>query len=209
VLKKPPFEPMESSSLQYLTWKTVFLVAVASAKRASELHALCHSSPYLQFQANEVTLFTNIKFIPKVNKQFHVMAPINLPALHNDSDPSIHLLCVRRALKLYVDRVKHHRQADTKQLFLAYGRKVRGQAISKQRISKWLVETVSFAYTSIGQVPPEGIKGHQTRSQATSWAEMAGVDPDNICKAATWSTQCTFAKHYRLNIVEAHRSGPT
>jgi len=205
-LKKAPFEPMETSTLQYLTWKTTFLVAVASARRASELHALCHSSPYLQFQANAVTLFTNIKFTPKVNKQYHALAPINLPVLKDDSDPSLRLLCVCRALRIYLNRVEHHRQEHVQQLFLAYGRGVRGHAISKQRISRWLVETISFAYTSIDQTPPEGIKGHQTRSQSTSWAETAGVDPDSICLAATWSTQCTFAKHYRLNILEAQKA---
>ena len=42
-LRLPPFEPRRSCSLQLLTWKTVFLLAFASGKRRSELHAfLCH-----------------------------------------------------------------------------------------------------------------------------------------------------------------------
>jgi hypothetical protein len=35
-----PFEPMDKVSLKYLTFKTVFLVALATAQRWSELHAL-------------------------------------------------------------------------------------------------------------------------------------------------------------------------
>ena len=34
-----------------------------------------------------------------------------------------------------------------------------------------------------------------------SFAEMVGVSTEAICKVATWSSKCTFAKLYRLNIV--------
>jgi hypothetical protein len=53
---------------------------------------------------------------------------------------------------------------------------------------------------------PMGIKGHQTRKVATSIADMAGVDPQAICNAATWASRCTFAKHYRLNLAAKARS---
>jgi hypothetical protein len=35
-----PFEPMDRASLKYVTLKTVFLVALATAQWRSELHAL-------------------------------------------------------------------------------------------------------------------------------------------------------------------------
>jgi hypothetical protein len=35
-----PFVPMDKVSLKYLTFKTVFLVALATAQRRSVLHAL-------------------------------------------------------------------------------------------------------------------------------------------------------------------------
>ena len=38
-LKQPPFEPLEEASLKYATWKTVFVLALASGKRRSEIHA--------------------------------------------------------------------------------------------------------------------------------------------------------------------------
>ena len=38
-LRLPPFKPLRSCALQLLTWKTVFLLALASGKRRSELHA--------------------------------------------------------------------------------------------------------------------------------------------------------------------------
>ena len=38
-LKQPPFEPLEEAPHKYVTWKTVFLLALASGKRRSEIHA--------------------------------------------------------------------------------------------------------------------------------------------------------------------------
>ena len=38
-LTQPPFEPQEECTLKLLTWKTVFLLALASGKRHSEIHA--------------------------------------------------------------------------------------------------------------------------------------------------------------------------
>ena len=58
-----------------------------------------------------------------------------------------------------------------------------------------------------GHLPvPLGVKGHQTRKQATSIADLAGVDPQAICDAATWASRCTFARHYRLDLVAQVRS---
>ena len=38
-LTQPPFEPQEEAGLKFLTWKTVFLLALASGRRRSEIHA--------------------------------------------------------------------------------------------------------------------------------------------------------------------------
>ena len=38
-LTKPPFEPLRKASLKHLTFKTVFLLALGSGKRRSEIHA--------------------------------------------------------------------------------------------------------------------------------------------------------------------------
>ena len=38
-LTQPPFEPQEEAALKFLTWKTIFLLALASGKRHSEIHA--------------------------------------------------------------------------------------------------------------------------------------------------------------------------
>ena len=43
-LTKAPFEPLKESSLKHLTFKTVFLLALGSGKRRSEIHAWLHKN---------------------------------------------------------------------------------------------------------------------------------------------------------------------
>ena len=49
-LSKPPYEPLREASFKHLTLKTVFLLAMASAGRCSELHALRFDQNYIQFK---------------------------------------------------------------------------------------------------------------------------------------------------------------
>jgi hypothetical protein len=201
-LKAAPFEPLERASNKFLTLKTVFLVAITSARRASELHALRRGADHVHMNATNVTLWPDVAFMPKVNSTFHATQPLVLPALHDEPDKQLRLLCVRRMLKTYLTRSALYRADGAEQLFVAYGAKKLGQPISKRRLSAWLVETVAIAYQVQGLPVPMGVKGHQTRKLATSIADMAGVDPQDICNAATWASGSTFVKAYRLNVTE-------
>ena len=49
-LSKPPYEPLREASFKHLTLKTVFLLAMASTGRCSELHALRFDQNYTQFK---------------------------------------------------------------------------------------------------------------------------------------------------------------
>ena len=61
---KAPFEPLATCSLKHLTWKTVFLLAIASTRRALEMHTLSCEIPYHRFSNDGVTLFTRLSFLP-------------------------------------------------------------------------------------------------------------------------------------------------
>ena len=205
-LTKAPYEPIATAPMKFLTLKTVFLLAITSARRASEIHALRCDEPYTTFTATGVTLHPDIQFLPKVNSRFACSQAIHVPALHDERDKKLRLLCVRRALKCYLERTRNVRSADSTQLFIAYGRSLRGKPISTIRISQWLKLAITKAYKSRDLPIPQGVKGHQVRKQAVSLAELAGVSPQAICEAATWSSTCTFAKYYRLNLMEQQRS---
>ena len=49
-LSKPPYEPLREAFLKHLTLKTVFLLAMASGGRRSELQALVFDPQYIQFK---------------------------------------------------------------------------------------------------------------------------------------------------------------
>ena len=204
-LKLFPFHPAASADLKHLTLKAVFLVAITSARRASELHAI--RSDTLQFSSTGVSAFTDPRFVPKVASEWHCNQPIELPSIQQDDDQALRPLCVRAVLKHYINRtMKSRRATGATQLFLCYGGKARGHPVSIKRISQWLKEVIYECYALDNLPPPSGVKGHQVRKQAVSYADMAGVSPQVICDSATWGSSCVFAKHYSLDLTHRKRS---
>ena len=204
-LKKPPYYDKDLCliGLKRITQRTAFLVALTTARRASEIHALTCST--IRFGANEAVLHLDASFLPKVNSEWHVNCPIVVPASFNHDDRELRKLCVRSSLLAYVNSTKHMRPAaKSDQLFLAYGGKTKGQPISVQRISNWLCELIEDCYKLMGLPPPGSVKGHQVRKAAASWADVCGVSPDLIRQAATWQSSNMFARHYRLDVVRAN-----
>ena len=74
-----PFEPMNSCPLRLLTIKTVFLVAITSARRVSELQALSFNRSCINFYPDKLVLSTRASFLPKVVTLFQVCQTISLP----------------------------------------------------------------------------------------------------------------------------------
>ena len=50
LLKRPPFEPLSLAPLKYLTWKSLFLVAITTFRRASDIQALKLGSGNISIQ---------------------------------------------------------------------------------------------------------------------------------------------------------------
>ena len=48
---------------------------------------------------------------------------------------------------------------------------------------------------------PDGVKGHQTRKMAVTYADMAGADPQTICQAACMANTWMFATFYWLDTI--------
>ena len=69
-LNKPPYEPLWEASLKHLTFKTLFLLAMVSAGRRSELQALVFDQKYIQFKPKGagVTLYFSPEFMRKNQK---------------------------------------------------------------------------------------------------------------------------------------------
>ena len=90
-LTQPPFEPLRKASLKYLTFKTVFLLALGSGKRRSEIHAWVHRNIRHQEDWSNVSLSPSPSFISKnhlAKEGPACMAPVIIPALAPSLDRS-------------------------------------------------------------------------------------------------------------------------
>lgn len=200
-LSREPFEPMATCPLKELTFKTVFLIGITSARRVSELRALSTHKELCVFHADKVVLRPDPAFVPKVNSTFHrsedVVLPSFCPNPKHDKEREWHCLDVRRALSYYLDRTKHFRKSDA--LFVSFRKSNLGQRISTSTISRWIRGCIILAYKAKSEEPPQGVTAHSLRGAATSVAYRSFPSLETICKAATWKSVHSFTKHYRID----------
>ena len=106
-LTKPPFEPIKEASLKHLTFKTVFLLALGSGKRRSEIHAWQNRNIRHQSDWSKVSLYPSPSFLSKnqlAKEGPESVAPVVIPALAPTLDRSLksdRSLCPVRALRYY------------------------------------------------------------------------------------------------------------
>lgn len=148
-----------------------------------------------------VMLCTNPAFLPKTISAFHVNQYVELEAFHpppfqSERERQLHKLCPVWAPAYYVERTKSWWQS--KLFFVCYGVKSHGQALSEQRLSNGITDTLRTAYERADLPPPEKLSTHSTRGMATLWALFQGTSVTDICNAAVWTTDHTFTKFYRL-----------
>ncbi len=158
-LSQHPFEPLEGIGLKFLTLKTVLLIALVTAKRVSDLHALSVSPSCLQFAPGltKVSFRPNPAFVPKVVDSAYRCLSTELEAFHpppfsSPGEQRLNSLCSVWALHTYVKRTAGFRTPD--QLFVSWSTPHKGKPLSRQRLSHWIIEAISLAYICKGLQPP-------------------------------------------------------
>ncbi|XP_056090764.1 polyunsaturated fatty acid 5-lipoxygenase-like [Rhinichthys klamathensis goyatoka] len=98
-LRLPPYEPLEQADIKSLSMKTAFLLAITSTRRVGELHALSVSPQCLRWgpEYNQVTLWPNPAFRPKVLSDRFVNQPIQLAAFNQEASQTT--VCPVRVLR--------------------------------------------------------------------------------------------------------------
>ena len=115
-LTNAPFEPIEKASLKHLTFKTVFLLALGSGKRRSEIHAWQNRNIRHQSDWSRETLYPSPSFLSKnqlAKEGPDSVALVVIPSLAPTLDRSLksdRSLCPVRALRYYLDRTSDLRQ---------------------------------------------------------------------------------------------------
>ncbi len=85
---------------------------------------------------------------------------------------------------------------------LASVTRAKGHPVTKQRLSKWIVDAVMLAYSSLGLQCPIRVRAHSTRgNHLVMGVGLAVVSITEICAAAGWATPSTFARFYNLDIL--------
>ena len=208
-LTKAPFEPLREASLKHLTFKTVFLLAVGSGKRRSEIHAWQHKNIRHQSDWSKVSLFPSSSFLSKnqlAKEGPESVAPVVIPALAPTLDKSLksdRSLCPVRALRYYLDRTSDLRQH--KELVFVSFKKGFDKDISPATISSWIKQTVILCYElSDHQAHTlHQVKAHDVRAFAASKAFQSGVSLEQILPACHWKSHNTFTQFYLKDVAWA------
>jgi hypothetical protein len=201
-LRAPPFEPIDIVPLKFVTFKTIFLLAFATARRRGELHALLETGLEHAPFWTSVTIYTDPTFVPKTKVQ-PGLPPLTIPALSGIRGPITEadsLLCPVRAIRTYLQVTAGRRQG-RRRLFIAH-KTAFMKDIAPSTISTWLRETIMLCYKSAPRplTTEYKITGHQVRGMATSWAFAKRASMADIMAAATWKSRNTFTNFYLRDV---------
>lgn len=193
-LTLPPFEPLRLASMRDITKKTLFLVALATARRVSELQAL---SSNVATQDSDLILYYLPEFIAKTET---IMNPTKREFRLRSLSPLIgpedeeRLLCPVRAINFYLLRTAPTPRP--RQLFVSV--RDRKKPLSKAALSFFLRETIKMAHQSLPEelCPLLKVRAHDIRGIATSLLLWRNKSISSILDAACWKTPSVFADYY-------------
>ena len=175
----PAFEPLSQASFRALTLKTLFLLALATAKRVGELQAV---SSIVTFVSEDACLSYIPQFVSKsesltrsIPRSFLVKSLADFAA-GLDTDL---LLCPVRALRLYLLRARS----------LSPCRHFR--TMSKNAVSFFLREVISAAGAAQPQVG--SLRAQEVRSVSTSVAFHRNWSVTSVLESATWASSSVFS----------------
>ena len=123
----------------------------------------------------------------KHSRQGFDASPITFRAFPQEPD-----LCPVTAAKIYL---KYRLTISSDIGFFVATTKPHGAA-SSSTIARWIKETLSEAGIDTGR-----FTAHSCRASSTSAASLAGIDIITITKSAGWSSDSTFYKHYKKDII--------
>ena len=200
-LTKAPCEPMKDTDLKHLTLKTAFLLALASGKHRSEIHAwVAHKVSNLG-QWEEVALFPSncIAKNQLAREGSQSVSLVTIPALTTIVDRQFkedRTLCPVRTLRYDLDRTKDLRGSRSL-LFISF-KKGHTSDIRPATLSSWLKQTILLCYKQVDQQALDlvQVKTYDIRAFVGSKAFYGGVSVDQIMQACHWKAHNTFTNFY-------------
>ena len=201
-----------------LTVKTVFLTALATAKRRSEIHAIVLEGSGLCANKSNFVLAFDRNFVSKTRRSSKLSERhVVLPALPRDDADDEQLLCPVRAIIVYLERTQQVRaQHQSQKLFISYKSGFEGRDVSTQSISRWIQQAIRWSYAAASSheelLRVHKVKAHDVRAFATSVAFERNVALADIMAAACWRCHTTFTSYYlrdlSLQTQDLYKLGP-
>ena len=217
-LTRPPFEPITEAPLKLVTFKTVFLLALASGKRRSEIHAWVYKNIRHQADWTKVSMYPSPSFLSKnqlAREGPTSVAPVEIPALAPTLDRYLKedkTLCPVRALRYYMDATSDLREGK-KLVFVSFKKSFKKE-ISPATISSWIKKTILLCYEKSDEESQNlhRVKAHDVRAFAASKAFHSGMSLDNLLTACHWKSHNTFTQFYLKDVAwadsERYHLGP-
>lgn len=167
--------PLSRLSLKMLTFKTIALVALATAPRAQTLvnMKLCNM---LKEQQAVVFVFSDVMKTSRVGHSF------SLKIEHFKDEP----ICALHTLYAYIEATEKLRQSDY--VFVSY---VTGKKVTTSTVARWLKSVLQLSGIDVNC-----FKAHSFRSAASSAASSKGCSVKNILDTADWGSEKNFKKFY-------------
>ena len=192
-LMRPPYEPIGQSNFRSLTKKTLFLVALATAKRVSELQAL---SARVSSLGTDMSVSYVPSFVAKtesannqIPRSFIIQSLDNIVGPHEEE----RLLCPVRALKYYLKETK---DIPSRPSNLFVSPKNRSRPMSKNATSYFLRETIQGSKEQTNHPP----RAHSIRGISTSFNFVKNWSLKQVLNAAIWKSNTVFASYYLKDI---------
>ena len=173
----------DDCSFQHLLRKALFLIALASGARVSELAALSRDKGFIKFlPMGEVSLAPHPKFLAKNEDPAHRWKPWRIVPL--PQDPS---LCPVKCLEAYLEKTISQSGGRLFQREL-------GGTITIDGIRQQILYFIKEA-------DPESIpKAHDVRAIATSVNYFHFMDFQALSEYTGWKSSRVFMKHYFENL---------
>ncbi len=147
-LALPPFEPLQTVGLRELSLKTTLLLALASVKRVGDLQALSMNADCMQFGLGDcnITLKPKLGYVPKIALDTVQSASGGAFCFHSRVGGFIGCLircCAQYGLCEFTSTARLSFGSPSNYLY-ALEAATKGQPVSKQRLSHWVVEAISW-----------------------------------------------------------------
>ena len=188
-LSGPPFEPLARASFLDKTKKALFLLAMATAKRVSELQALSFS---VSFQGEDLVLYYDPFFRAKTESVINPLPrSVIVPSLSEFAgDLPERLHCPVRAVK-YLRKAARSASFIPPRLFVSPRNPK--HSMSKNAMSFYLRQLIIDSGAVSSARPP---RAHDIRGIATSLNYYSNLSLTSLMQVATWKSKRVFASRY-------------